>query len=108
MAFINPYQIPNTSIILPEAFWRIEAIHGTKYQMCIVVKIYATELDADVKATSVGQEEYNYSPSLRENGDLATTTVDKDGKVIEYISDFISQGYAYILNLPGFEEAKQV
>lgn len=109
MALINAYQIPNTSLIMPEAYWRIESFYGSKHQVTVVVNIYASELDADVSANPIGTKVYAYSPALCENGDLKVTNVDQEtGKVLEYISDFIAQGYIYMLSLPDFKDAVSV
>lgn len=89
MAIIKNTTLPqDSSIAIPEAYYRIEDFYGTKNSMSIKVSTYTSKNNA-IQGKELYVKSYNMIPSV-ENGS----------------ENFIKQGYKYLKTLPEFEGSR--
>ena len=85
MAILKSNTLPqDTSINIPNAYFRIEKIYGNRLTMNITVSMYTSKLNSSPDKKLITKS-YHFVPNLK---NLAP--------------NFIKQGYIYLMSLPEF------
>ena len=102
MALQLDYTIPNTTIVVPGAYWRIENIRGGKLGFYLLLRIYTSQIDYDNGDLGIGTDSFNFMPDVDSAGYLIDTEVDSSGFATHIALNFIAQGYEHLKSLNEF------
>lgn len=108
MALQMDYTLPGTSVVISDAYWRIDNIHGGKQGFHIFMKIYSSQAEYNFGDTSLGYDEFDFMPDVDSAGFFIETEVDSSGFTTYVALNFVAQGYEYLKTLGQFFSATNI
>ena len=70
MALLHDYMIENTTVVVPNAYHRVEYITGNKENMTALVDVYVDEESYLSNQRRIGFIDLNFKLPTKDNGDL--------------------------------------